>query len=688
MKLYRKDGYLIPQDIRERAINSVFFSSIFIFFPALIISISRNEFTGWLFAYTLQIVVYLGVILLYIFRSKIKLDVKVYILMIFMFSVANTGLYSLGYMGSGKLFFLLIPIFFWFFTRRRIAIVATTISSLTFIFYGYLHVHGYLQAVVDPYAYSMRGASWLTYGMVMLSIVVYCIVLFSKLLEAQQEAYHTTLASEEKYRFITDNIRDVIWIYDITASSIVYVSPSIQNMRGFSVEEYLGQDFSKFMPKQSIETASAQLKLILSEFGEANSPTYYNLELEVYHKNGQTLWIEINTQPRKNPNSGNIELIGTSRDITESKATRIALEKSQERYRLASSASNLGIWDWYTTEKDVYYSDMWKKQIGYESHELKGAFETWVEHLHPDDRDEKVNKVQEYMANPQGQFILEFRFRHKNGTYIWILSRAETTKNDKGEVVRFYGTHQDITELKRKEAELIEQNQMLEKINSELDNFVYRISHDIRAPLSSCFGILNIMESEKLVDEKNEPYIKMIREVLSRQDDVISSILNYSRNSRGELRVESIGLKEMIETTYSDLRFMNDSSGKVALHLNFDENLTFQNDRNRVQFIFNNLLSNAIKYANLDQENPQIEIEIHRENSHLYISVTDNGIGIREDLLPQIFNMFFRGNTSSTGSGLGLYIVKETIKKLGGSIMVESELNKFTSFKIILPEMK
>ena len=228
---------------------------------------------------------------------------------------------------------------------------------------------------------------------------------------------------------------------------------------------------------------------------------------------------------------------------------------------------------------------------------------------------------------------------------------------------------------------------MLEKINSELDNFVYRISHDIRAPLSSCFGILNIMESEDLINEKNEPYIKMIREVLSRQDAVISSILNYSRNSRGELKIERFNLWEMINSTYSDVRFMNDSSGKVELKMKFDKSLCLNSDRNRVQFMFNNLLSNAIKYANLNQNHPLIEIDVVNINSQFQITVRDNGQGIREDILPHIFDMFFRGTVESTGSGLGLYIVKTFIEKNSGTIELESQLGKGTKAILRLPKV-
>lgn len=128
-----------------------------------------------------------------------------------------------------------------------------------------------------------------------------------------------------------------------------------------------------------------------------------------------------------------------------------ALKESHERYELAVSAANIGIYDWIIPTDTVYFSKIWKSQIGYQEDELRNSFDTWVAHLHPDESEDVQKRVAEYLSNPEGKYVNEFRFRHKNGSYVWILAKAEVLRNDKGEVIRMFGSHSDIT--KRKEAE-------------------------------------------------------------------------------------------------------------------------------------------------------------------------------------------------------------------------------------------
>jgi PAS domain S-box-containing protein len=677
---------IISATIKNNTVNTILLTGIYLFLPALLISISRSSFTGWSLLYTLQIGIYVAIILTYLFRNKLRLFVKVYVLQISIFLVAVTGLHSFGYLASAKLFFILIPIFFWFFEKRSVAIIATIISIATFTLYGYLFTHGLRGIIVNVETYTQLGAAWVTYGFVMLSIAIFCIVLFSELMDAQRDAYSRIMESEEKHRFLTDNIKDIIWVLDAESRKFTYVSPSIERILGYTINEFMEKEFTLLIPEENMPTIGEHTQDSSLDVSNKKESDYYTTEMEVPHKNGHTIWMEIISHYRKNPRANRGEVIGTSRDITERKKAQQAHEKSEERYKLATAASNMGIWDWFTASDEVYFSPMWKKQIGYEPHELEPKFSTWIDHLHPEERAGRLKDVDDYMANPVGKFILEFRFRHKNGSYIWIHSRAETIIDEKGKVVRLYGTHLDITKLKMNEDILIEKNRTLQKINSELDNFVYRVSHDIRAPLSSCFGILNLLEKENLVNEDNEQYIKLLKDVLVKQETVIKSILDYSRNSRSDLLVDKIPLREMILATFNDLKFMNNTRGVVELDVSMPADFSFFCDKNRVQFILNNLLSNGIKYADLTKDKPKIEVHAVKNNHAVSITVTDNGIGIHTNILPHIFEMFYRGNIESSGSGLGLYIVKETVEKLGGTIQVASEFELFTSFTITLPQ--
>lgn len=131
-----------------------------------------------------------------------------------------------------------------------------------------------------------------------------------------------------------------------------------------------------------------------------------------------------------------------------------ALKEGYERYELAISAANIGVWDWVTSTDIVYYSKIWKAQVGYQEDELANNFETWKSLLHPDESEGVQRRVAEYLEDPEGKYVNEFRFRHKNGSYIWILAKAEVLKDKKGNVIRMFGSHTDITQKKDAEQQL------------------------------------------------------------------------------------------------------------------------------------------------------------------------------------------------------------------------------------------
>lgn len=677
---------IISDEIKKGTVDNLLLAAVIIFFPALIVSLIRIEFTGWQLAYTYQTIIFFSAVAVYAFRKRLSVSFKLFVIQFSVFVIAISGLLTFGYLGSAHLFFILIPIFFWFFSKPIFAIGATIICVAIFSLFGYLYVSGYLSIDFDVNEYINRGVTWATYGFVMLAIMSFCIVMFNKLFRAQEKSYSLITESERRHRLLANNINDIIWILDFESKKYVYVSPSIRKTLGYQPEEFIETDFSSLMPAHSVKALAEYLQRGLEDFKLDRSPDQHTYEQEVYHKKGHTVWIETSTQYIRNEITQQIEIVGASREITDRKRAQYALEKSDERYKLATGASNMGIWDWYPHSDVVYFSDMWKQQIGYKSNELESKFSTWNEHLHPDERAATLKRLEDYLASPVGKYIVEFRFRHKAGHYIWIHCRAETILDESGKVKRLYGTHQDITRLRMNEENLIEKNRMLEKINSELDNFVYRVSHDIRAPLSSCFGILNLIEKENLINSNNQFYFNLLRDVLSKQELVIKSILEYSRNSRGELSNGEIKLKEMILSTFSDIKFMNDSTGKVELEVHLEEGFSFSCDRHRIQFILNNLISNAIKYADLNKARPLISVFAEQDEKEVKITVRDNGIGMSAEVLPHIFEMFYRGNDNkSTGSGLGLYIVHETVEKLRGKIQVTSEFEKFTSFVVTLP---
>jgi PAS domain S-box-containing protein len=222
----------------------------------------------------------------------------------------------------------------------------------------------------------------------------------------------------------------------------------------------------------------------------------------------------------------------------------------------------------------------------------------------------------------------------------------------------------------------------LQKANNELDQFIYKTSHDLRAPLLSALGLVELAQNDPEKDQHD--YLRMIKMSLNRLDNFIEDINSFYRNEKLALRNERINFDEIINFELSQLNnFYNAEYVKVNYSLNRISDL--YSDNIRIKTILTNIISNALKYSDHSKERSFININVQVTPDECMIKVEDNGIGIREQYLANIFDIFYRADENAKGSGLGLYIVKDTINKLGGQIKVLSEYGKGTTFTITIP---
>lgn len=229
--------------------------------------------------------------------------------------------------------------------------------------------------------------------------------------------------------------------------------------------------------------------------------------------------------------------------------------------------------------------------------------------------------------------------------------------------------------------DLVTQKEELIVANNELDHFVYRSSHDLIAPLKSLKGLIDITRKETSESHRKK-YFEMMESSIIKLEDFIKSILEYSSNTKGEVIKETINLNNIIDNIITDLKYF-EKAEDVTLHREIDSKVEFKSDSKRLKIILSNLVANAVKYHNYRQPSPHINIVLKKEEDRVVIEVGDNGQGIYEQHLSTIFDMFVRASDTSEGSGLGLYIVKETVIKLGGTIDVKSEFGVGTVFTII-----
>jgi len=262
----------------------------------------------------------------------------------------------------------------------------------------------------------------------------------------------------------------------------------------------------------------------------------------------------------------------------------------------------------------------------------------------------------------------------------------------------------DITERKKTEArlralneELREQNwqlalreeelksamEELSERNFELDQLMYKTSHDLRSPLSSIMGLVNLANLDREAANRDQ-YLEKIEGRIKKLDEFIRSMLNYARVNRAEIAMGTIDLKAMATACVRELDHLENFKNINTTVIIRGETVPFRSDELRARIIFSNVISNAYKYYNAETKS-YLKIRIDVNPLVAKIEFRDNGIGIREEHIDKIFNMFYRATERSQGSGLGMYIVKQAVEKLGGTIRLKSEYGTGTTIKITLP---
>lgn len=235
----------------------------------------------------------------------------------------------------------------------------------------------------------------------------------------------------------------------------------------------------------------------------------------------------------------------------------------------------------------------------------------------------------------------------------------------------------DITFRKRIE------NQLEYKVN-ELNTFLYKTTHDLRSPLVSVIGLV---ELAKNVDSQEEltKYINMIGQSVQKMDHLLIDLVKIVNVSQGKLLNDKIDFVWMIDEILDSLAFRPEFS-KIIFRKHFNINADFYTDSGLLYSVFQNVIDNAIKYKRPDGDlEPAVIITVDVSVSQVRIGITDNGIGVQEGVVEKVFDMFYRGTKESDGTGLGLYIVKTSVEKMGGKVYLSSIYGKGTSVNIVIP---
>jgi PAS domain S-box-containing protein len=362
-----------------------------------------------------------------------------------------------------------------------------------------------------------------------------------------------------------------------------------------------------------------------------------------------------------------------------------SMQTINEQLTEAQQLAHIGSWMWDIKNNKVHRSQEFYHIFDRTAEELNSNYESFLYCMFEEDRKD-VQKVLSQCLNDHKPFSFEARVIIPNKPHKTIYAQGKAITDETGQITRLHGTIQDITSRKNYEEALEKSNTELRKSNLELDKFVYSVSHDLRAPLLSMQGLVDMTEEEtaEILTREN---MQMLKGSIQRLDSFIADILNYSRNARMEIKSTTVDFNKTLSDITNDLQYMNRDSKEVAIITTINQSCTFCTDNGRLMIILNNLISNAIRYCNPATADPFVKITVASDEKSALIEIEDNGIGIAKEFHQKIFDMFYRVSENSTGSGLGLYIVKETMTRLMGEISITSEPGKGTKFILRIPNL-
>lgn len=250
-----------------------------------------------------------------------------------------------------------------------------------------------------------------------------------------------------------------------------------------------------------------------------------------------------------------------------------------------------------------------------------------------------------------------------------------------------YPTEEGVSIIIKKVTEQKQAEENLRKINNELETLMYRISHDLKGPVASILGLINIGRMD-FKDEDFVKYLGMLDKSAFQLKKTLDELLNLTRIKQGQIVPEPVVLQEVINDITEGLKY-NEGFQEVEIIVNLKPTHVINNDRRLLTSIFQNLLENAIKYRDTSRNRKSwVFITANRTERTLRVQIQDNGEGISKKLQEKVFDMFYRANEFSTGSGLGLYIVKNAVEKIKGSITLESKKGEGCRFEVIIPELE
>lgn len=482
--------------------------------------------------------------------------------------------------------------------------------------------------------------------------------------EASSEAKNLAEQQKRLYETITASTPDLIYVFDLNYK-FTYANEALLTMWGKTWENAIGKD----LLANGYEPWHAEMhEREIDKVVETKMPIRGEVSFP-HAKFGRRIYDYIFT-PVFNDN-GEVEAIaGTTRDITDIRLAEITLSESEARFRNMAEGTNIYITMTDETGKALYFNQAWSKLTGKPMNDLIGNHFTDL--IHPDDR-EKHMEIYRLAIEAEAPFHSSFRVQARDGKYRWLLVDGSVRRYNDDSFAGHIGAAVDITELKEDE--------------QRKNDFISMVSHELKTPLTSTLAYIQISKA-KAADNKDDFTVSMLERTekqVRKMTAMINSFLNMSRLESGKIHIdrEKFDMAELIreieEETIATL-----TTHQVVFTPATATRVTA--DYDKIGQVIQNFISNAAKYS---AKNSTIQVHCDDVDGNIRVSVKDEGIGIREEDLPRLFERFYRVRDVETrnisGFGIGLYLCAEIIKRHNGKIWAESRLGEGSTFYFTLP---
>ena len=511
---------------------------------------------------------------------------------------------------------------------------------------------------------------------------------------AQREKTEEALRkSEQRFRTFVDHATEAFYLQD-ERFVILDVNRQACESLGYTRDELIGMTPADFDPNVTLSVLDNLTRSL-------NAGKMMAFESSHRRKDGTTFPVEIRGQAFYE--GGRRFSVAMARDITERKRAEEALRESEQRWRSLTEALPQLVWTATPDGACDYFSTQWTQHTGVPEDRLLGW--QWMETLHPDDR-EPTRQLWTNSVAGRGPYDVEYRVRRTDGEYRWFKTRGVPIRDSEGSVFKWFGTCTDITDGKRAEEELRLAKEAAESANRAKDEFLANVSHEIRTPMNAILGMTDLVLGTSLSDDQRQS-LKTVKAAADNLLSILNDLLDFSKIEAGKLELDpaDFSLRAALGDTLRTLAMRAHKKGlELVSHVQPDVPDALVGDAGRLRQVLLNLVGNAIKFTEVGEVVVRVSVdkETGRQGDKetrsatssvslspclpvsLSFAVSDTGIGIPPEKQEKIFRAFEQEDTSTTrkygGTGLGLTIAARLVALMGGTISVDSQPGRGSTF--------